>query len=608
MRRAFSFSTFVFALLAVWFFFAPREAEAQVLRFSTTASGKIIGTGNTLGLSKDTSANGPGVRDSIGTFVSLGAGADTVPLDFLNPWPSGTTNDWTQNGSTAVLDIPVEGEVLYAELIWGGSTNYVEDVTPNLGTPVTLTMGGATLSVSPSGATGLTIAQTSTQGFAANYYMRSADVTSFVVANGSGTYAVSGVPATQNEGINSLNAAGWTLVVAVHDSSEPIRNLSIFVGGSFVDEDSQQDYSVSGFCTPPAGPFNGHVVTSAIEGDANLVGDQLLIAPTAAGPFVNLDGPNNPSDNFFCSQINGADGLVDTNGSFGTANHNAALGVNVIGGRQGWDVTTLDISSAAGQLTNGQTSAVLRTITTGDSYVPTLAALAIDVNAPDFTSANSVMGSNVNHAGIGDSIALTLDLANTGLVTAQGVKLRLPIDPALSLTSFTMDGASGDIHGNPVDVAALGTGVDAGDLAAGQTRHVVIELLVASAPSVPSFSFEASWDYEFQVCTGGANLGETFGQFAVVAFDAPATTSSGTTGTSGGTTNGATSGSSTATGLASSTGTSGDGEGGSGGGGGNDLVDGSGCGCSVPGTDDSSWPLAGLALAGLVAVGRRRHR
>ena len=82
------------------------------------------------------------------------------------------------------------------------------------------------------------------------------------------TTLVSGVPATQDTLINSLNAAGWTLVVAYRDSTERIHNLTIFVGGSFVDEDSTEDYDFAGFCTPPSGPFDGHAVVSALEGDA----------------------------------------------------------------------------------------------------------------------------------------------------------------------------------------------------------------------------------------------------------------------------------------------------------------------------------------------------
>ncbi len=210
-----------------------------------------------------------------------------------------------------------------------------ENVTALLNTPVTLKAGNATMAVTPDAATALNIAQTAMTGFAVNYYVRSANVTAFVKAAGGGTFSVSGVPATQTTTINSLNAAGWTLTVVVRDSAEPVRNLSVFVGGSFVDEKSQQDYSINGFCTPTSGAVNGTVSISAIEGDANLTGDQLLIAPTTAGPFKNLSGPNNPKDNFFCSQLNGPTGALDKQGSFGNANHNAITGVNVSGGRQG---------------------------------------------------------------------------------------------------------------------------------------------------------------------------------------------------------------------------------------------------------------------------------
>ena len=70
--------------------------------------------------------------------------------------------------------------------------------------------------------------------------------------------------------------------------------------------------------------------------------------------------------------------------------HNAAAGTNIAGGRQGWDVTTVALSSADGQLFAAQRSAVLRTITTGDSFVPTLAAFQIDVNAPNLTTSSLV--------------------------------------------------------------------------------------------------------------------------------------------------------------------------------------------------------------------------
>jgi len=330
--------------------FTPAESSAQQLRFTATVPGNIVGTGNTLGLSKGLNENGPGDRDSIGTFTSLdNTSVDAPPTNLANPWPTGTTADWHKNGSAAMLALP-EAEVLYAELLWGGSYQYgAEDVTASLDSPVGIAANGANIMVSPDAATKLTISKTAVGGFAVRYYMRSADVTDFVKQAGKGLYEVTGVPATQTTTINSLNAAGWTLVVAYRDQGVATRNLSIFVGGSFVDENTTQDYSVSGFCAPPAGVVEGNVIVSTIEGDANLTGDQLTIAQTAAGPFVNLSGPNNPAQNFFCSQLNDENGMLDMSGTFGDKNQDAIAGKNIIGGRQGWDVTTVPLSSVDGR-------------------------------------------------------------------------------------------------------------------------------------------------------------------------------------------------------------------------------------------------------------------
>ncbi|HEY4116259.1 MAG TPA: hypothetical protein VGM56_00335, partial [Byssovorax sp.] len=280
---------------------AVAHATTPTERFSATQPGKIIAIGNALGLSHLASTNAPGTADSIGTFISLGTGSDTSPAP--GGWPMGTTNDWTKNGSTAVLTIPQETQILYAELVWGGSWNYGGEVTTasTLDAPVTLQVDTVSNQITPDAATALTIATTghNTNGttFAANYYMRSADVTQLVQQHGGGTVSVSGVPATQTETINSLNAAGWSLIIALRDPQEPIRNLAVYVGGTFVDENTTVDYMINGLCVPPSGPLSGHVAISAIEGDANLTGDQLLIGETQNGSFVNLSGPNNPEDN-----------------------------------------------------------------------------------------------------------------------------------------------------------------------------------------------------------------------------------------------------------------------------------------------------------------------
>jgi uncharacterized repeat protein (TIGR01451 family) len=512
--RALSLSTF--AALAL----ATTSPEAQELRYGTTAPGGILAVGNTLGLSKASGTNGPGVANSIGTFLSLANTVDDVPANPANPWPSGTTYDWTQNGSAAVLTLPAEATVLYAELLWGGSFDYVDNVSAFLDTPVTLAAGGQSLSVTPSAATAVTESGVAASGFNVRYYMRSADVTAFVQDVMSGTYSVSGVPATQHQNINSLNAAGWTLVVAYRDQSETTKNLSVFVGGSFVDEDTTQDYAVSGFCAPAAGVVQGTASISAIEGDADLTGDQFLIAPTAAGPFAQLSAPNNPAQNFFSSQLNDHDGQLDTSGTFGMQNQDAQAGVNVAGGRQGWDVTTVPLSSAAGQLQPGQTSAVLRTITTGDSFMPILATFAIDVNAPVLGGVGSSVGVAPGTLELGDEVTVTLELENAGAVTAEDLTLDVYLPPSLSLVSFSTDGQPGDAAGNPVTAATLGA-VNQGDLAGFASRTVTMTLELSSEPEGEVVGGLATWTYDFTVCPNQPQLTEEYKQLFSVTYDAP---------------------------------------------------------------------------------------
>ncbi len=588
-------------------------ASAAELRFNATAAGSVVATGNTLGLAKALNANGPGTQDSIGTFISLDAtDVDNHPVAIGNPWPTGTTSDWTLNGSTGDLVLPKDAEVLYAELVWGGSTFYgLEDVRADLDDAVTFEFGGDTAMVDPDATTAMTIDEMSAEGFFVRYYMRTADVTDFVVAHGAGTYSLGGVPGTQDATINSLNAAGWTLVVAYRDSMQPIRNLTVFVGGSFVDEQSTEDYSFAGFCTPPMGAFNGTAVVSAIEGDADLTGDGLAIGETVLGAFVDLSGPNNPENNFFASQINGADGLLDTSGSFGDANHDATLGVNQSGARQGWDITHLPLSSQDGQFANGQTEAVLRTQTEGDSYVPTTVAFAIGVNAPDFSGRNTLVGVAPGEITIDETAALTVSMTNSGLVNADGVSLVAPLPAGLELESFTIDGNDGDISGDPVTAAALGTGVDIGVVGPQETREIVITVRAADAPeNGDGWVIAPRWNFSYVSCVGEDALEEPYVAAPVqIDFVEPAA-ETGAVDTSGGDTAADTTGdsdsdsNSDSEGDASATDTDsfGDSSGSAGATGGAGSDD--GCGCNEGGRGGQGW----LALGVMGWLLRRRRR
>jgi MYXO-CTERM domain-containing protein len=516
-----------------------------------------------------------------------------VPAPLGTPWPAGTTSDWTLNGSSATLVLPAGAEVLHAELLWGGSHYYFTDLRDQIDNDVVLHMGNDSITVAPLPSTELTIEQDA-GAFFANYYMRSGDVTAFVEAHKGGTYTIAGVAATEDTGIQTLSAAGWTLIVAYRNGSEPIRNLSIFVGGSFVNENAVQDYTVSGFCAPPSGIVEGNVVVSAIEGDANLTGDILSIAPSVAGTFESLSGPNNPIDNFFGSQINDRTGQLDTSGTFGNMNHNAITGTNVSGGRQGWDLTTVPVSSSQGQLDNNQTTAVIRTRTEGDSYVPVAVALEIDVKAPDF--GNSTTSANTNLVQVGDTFEITATLTNTGEAIATGLAFVLDLDPALSLNSYTTDGTPGDSDGLMVDAAALAAGVPAGQLAINATREVKLSVTANNAPlDGTQFIFAPNWNHTFITCDGGPAIDESFTPpEASVPFQ-------GENPTGGGGGAGASAG---------GMGGAGNGAGGAGASGantGDDPVEEGSCGCTTIGQEPKGTAsVAAFMLAGLFFLRRRR--
>jgi uncharacterized repeat protein (TIGR01451 family) len=466
---------------------ALQNADAVYInRFSTIANGAITFTGNSLGLDKATNSNAPGTAGSIGTFTST----DLTLVD--GTYPPGTTSDWRKNSSAAQLVIPAGSTVLYAELIWSGSYGYgTENVSAFLNNSVGLKTPAGSSAISPNATTAQTLGTVSgtTCTAAPCYYVRSADITSLVQAAGAGTYTISGVPATQSDSENNANTAGWTLAVVYKNSGMPSRNLSLFVGAEKAGDPAA---TVAGFCTPPTGPRSGRLLVSAMEGDRGISGDQMQFGPTAA-TVTALAGPNNTVSNFFAGQINNDAGLIDTTGTFGTLNHTQTSSVN--GGRQGYDITNVDVS---GQLANNQTSAAARGTTTGDQYVINALGLQINIGAPIFPV--STKTANVSTAKVGDVITYTIKIDNTtGTADANNTVFKDPLPAGLSFVagSFTLDGVVN--ANNPT------TGVNIGTVTAGTSKTVVFQARVDSIPGAPAtaqYDNAASWDYEFIPCAG----------------------------------------------------------------------------------------------------------
>ena len=222
-----------------------------------------------------------------------------------------------------------------------------------------------------------------------------------------GSYAVESVPALI-EAIDNrtadTNHAGWTLAVAYENPNSPLRNLTIYCGGAVVSPNTgSTTITVSNFLTPDVLPITGKIFVSAQEGDAVLTGDQMLFGQSIP-TLALLSGPNNPQNNFFASQINNENGLLDNTGTFGTRNANAAAGTNTSACRQGWDITAVDVSD---RLAASETSAVIRFTSDGDLYVPNALALQIDSKGANLVLTKSA---DRTYADVGEEIKYTIIL------------------------------------------------------------------------------------------------------------------------------------------------------------------------------------------------------
>jgi hypothetical protein len=454
--------------------FTPAEADPgdDGMRWSGLVRGGLSVTGNTLGLSKAVGTQDLGIQDSIGAFLA----------------PTGTTTDWHSNGSTAVLDLPAGSDVVHATLLWGGSFEYGgQDVYASLDDTVDLTSEtGTAIAVSPDPATSLTIVQDGSPNI--RYYRRSADVTEYVAEHGAGEYLVAGVPATNAAGINTQSAAGWSLGVVYDEPGAPLRYVALDLDTGWVDETSSRELTYDGFCTPDGGSPSALVVASAIEGDANRTGDQLLAGPDT-GSLTPLFGANNPAGNFFASQLNDSSGALDTRGSGGTVNHDAANGINVTGGRQGWDVTT--VVPDPDQLAAGQDGLALQARTDSDSYLPTLLGVQVDVGAPRPDLDNLLLSSASPRPGASTTLTVPFD-NTTGTADAVDVRLALTVPKGLTLSSIS-------VNGSVVPGAGLADGIGIGDVPVGSVRVV---RLVLKATAAGSHLLRPTWSYDFDQCAG----------------------------------------------------------------------------------------------------------
>lgn len=487
---------------------AGQAQAAYVQRFSTIAPGAVTFTGNAIGLdyvsgnNQTPPATGSAGRQSIGAFIAEGSTGQ------FGTHPVGTTGTWANNRSGAVLRLPAGATVLYAELVWGGTS---QNGSGNSLT--TATLNGSVDFITPLGtnsiASDTATRQTGSGGNNVVYYTRSANVTTIVqnlvqdLGTGSIPISVAKIPALNGQGSTNdsggSNSGGWTLAVAYKDTTKEEHKMNIYVGAEAVSGTTSATQQITGFCTAPAGTQSGRLMVSALEGDAGITGDYFRFGAT--NPATNNLGggtTNNATGNFFAAQINGDTGALDTSGTFGPLNKTPGSANGP--GRHGYDITNVPLDSF---LTAGMSTAYATAGTTGDAYMVNALGIQIKVGQPSFPTAVKTVDKTV--AKVGDELLYTITLDNTtGTAAATNVKFFDAIPPGTTFVagSFTQGGTA-----VPAANPTLPAGVSLPNIATGASLVVTFKAKVTSVPARPapaSYVNSARWTYDYTPCTGQA--------------------------------------------------------------------------------------------------------
>lgn len=416
--------------------------------YSVNTAGDLLVIGNT-------QMTCPPSAGTTCTEAQAGRGTKVNNNDFAMAWVDADDDPATTNSSKADLQLPTGAEVLFAGLYWGGMRPLpVSTAAPQ--TQVKFKAPGAT------GYTTLTADRFDVAAPSGRDFSAFVDVTATVSAAGPGTYAVADIVSTT--GLNGYG--GWSLVVAYSDSSQPVRNITIYDAFESVAPGNPATINLTGFRTPATGPVNTKLGFVAFEGDRGASGDQLKLAGRA------LANPARPSNNFYNSTI------TTPSGDFTAKEPNYVNNFSVDTG----------IVDASGILANGATTATLQSTTVGDYYKIAVLAFATELTAPRYSASLAVNQSVVNS---GTLVEFTMGITNNGADASAttSATITLPAGFTFAAGSSAIDGVGVADAGGRLVIAGqtltfhLGTGADnvtGGALAIGASTRVTFSATAAA--------------------------------------------------------------------------------------------------------------------------------
>ncbi len=465
---------------------APALADRSMsTRFSTNDNGNIAFAANALMVCPAAASGCTASRNTppISSGTNNVLNNNSYNMQYVNTAPGTVPGIGASfDSSSATLSLPSTATVLFAGLYWGADTSAGGNVSAG---PAPATAPNAAIRnevglqvPGGSGYSTITASQVdNSPAPAQTRYGAFADVTAQVKAAGAGTYSVADVQA----GTGGDRYAGWTLVVAYRDPTQPPRNLTVDDGFITVSSGSPPvTIPVGGFRTPPTGPVRTTLGFVAYEGDEGLTGDSATLNST------KLSDPGSPANNFFDSSITSLGTNVTTRNPSDSNN---------------WAYDSM-LVNANGILPNNATSANIVVTTSGDTYFPAVVTFATDLFAPSITSAKSV--ANLTHLGgpdrRGDILRYTVSYMNTGSDAAANFVMRDQIPTGTTYVPDSLHITAGPLastNPNPSDtlgddpaefnsatgevIFRLGAGADAttgGRIATAETDTVTFDVTI----------------------------------------------------------------------------------------------------------------------------------
>jgi len=469
--------------IAGWLWMMGEASAAPKLRVQVTQHGDFELIGNTLGQNC-----GAVVKPIVGTVGACGANAGDGSIDVH--WRADSPNPGEAEANlavapadartSAVLELPEGAAVSHAFLYWAAVLDQ-----PGTDGMITLDRPGGfstTLDGTPDCVGYVDGAFTA--------YQCSADVTTTIQTQGSGSYRVGGVDTAALTGVaNESLFAGWWLVVLYQDPDQPLRNLAVFDGFETVAKDAPQNILLDGFLVPDGG-IDGKLGLVAFEGDAALQGDQFFFGGGAA-----LSNAQNPINNFFNSTRTYLGAPVSPVGDLPqlAGTNNSMSGID------------LDIVDITSKLSPGQTQAMLTASTAGDGFLLSGFITSITDFRPDFTtSVKSAVDLNGGALLAGDALEYTIEVKNTGSDAAIAVVLTDPLPAGLTYAPGSLEISAGANAGAKTD----GPGDDQGEFDMNSNTVVVRLGSNADASDGGTLAINASTTVKFRVTIDADNPGQ----------------------------------------------------------------------------------------------------